>query len=785
MGPSRSQQKNVQVINGQTTSTSSITFTYILMATAEGSFTIPGATITAEGNQMVSNSVYVKVLPADRTNGGASGNSGRQSGSASRASSGTSVSNNDLFITATANKTNLYEQEALLLTYKIYTLVDLRGFDNVKLPDFKGFHSQEVELPNDRKWSLEHYKGRNYQTTVYRQFVLFPQQPGKITIDAARFDASIAKVTHVDDPFEAFFNGGSNYVEVKKTLMTPKLVVDVKALPDGKPSGFSGGVGEFSISSSINSTNVKTNDAVTVRLVISGTGNLKLISTPEVKFPEDFEVYDPKVDNKFRLTNAGLSGSQVIEYLAIPRNAGTYKIPAVKFSYFDIKSRTYKTLTTEEYELHVEKGSGNAAQTIANFTNKEDLKVLNEDIRYIKQNNVTLSQKGEDVYKRQTVYRQFVLFPQQPGKITIDAARFDASIAKVTHVDDPFEAFFNGGSNYVEVKKTLMTPKLVVDVKALPDGKPSGFSGGVGEFSISSSINSTNVKTNDAVTVRLVISGTGNLKLISTPEVKFPEDFEVYDPKVDNKFRLTNAGLSGSQVIEYLAIPRNAGTYKIPAVKFSYFDIKSRTYKTLTTEEYELHVEKGSGNAAQTIANFTNKEDLKVLNEDIRYIKQNNVTLSQKGDFFFGSLAYWLFYIVPGIAFVLFFIVYRKQIAANANVAKMRTKKANKVAVKRMKLAGKLLADNKKDAFYDEVLKALWGYISDKLSIPVSRLSKDNVEGELLNYGVDDALIKDFLDALNNCEFARFAPGDDNQAMDKVYSDSLEVISKMENSIKH
>ncbi len=140
---------------------------------------------------------------------------------------------------------------------------------------------------------------------------------------------------------------------------------------------------------------------------------------------------------------------------------------------------------------------------------------------------------------------------------------------------------------------------------------------------------------------------------------------------------------------------------------------------------------------------------------------------------------------MPGIAFVLFFIVYRKQIAANANVAKMRTKKANKVAVKRMKLAGKLLADNKKDAFYDEVLKALWGYISDKLSIPVSRLSKDNVEGELRNYGVDDALIKDFLDALNNCEFARFAPGDDNQAMDKVYSDSLEVISKMENSIKH
>ena len=544
MGPSRSQQKSVQIINGETTSTSSITFTYILMATKEGSFTLPGATITADGNQMVSNAVHINVLPADPS----SGNSGRQGGAASRASSGTSVSNSDLFITATASKTTLYEQEAFLLTYKIYTLVDLRGFDNVKLPDFKGFHSQEVELPNDRKWSLEHYKGRNYQTTVYRQFVLFPQQS---------------------------------------------------------------------------------------------------------------------------------------------------------------------------------------------------------------------------------------------GKLTIDAARFDASIAKATQVADPFEAFFNGGNNYVEVKKTLATPQLTVDVKELPAGKPAGFSGGVGEFSISSSINSTNVKTNDAVTVKLVISGTGNLKLISTPEVKFPEDFEVYDPKVDNKFRLTSAGLSGSQVIEYLAIPRNAGTYKIPAVEFSYFDIKSRSYKTLTTEGYELHVEKGSGNAAQTIANFTNKEDLKVLNEDIRYIKQNDVTLSRKGDFFFGSLLCWLFYIVPGVVFILFFIIYRKQIAANANVAKMRTKKANKVAVKRMKMAGRLLADGKKDAFYDEVLKALWGYISDKLNIPVSRLSKDNVEGELRNYGVDDALIKEFLDALNNCEFARFAPGDDNQAMDKVYSDSLEVISKMESSIKH
>jgi hypothetical protein len=547
MGPSRSQQSSVQIINGVTTSTSSITFTYILMATSEGNFTIPAATITANGNQMISNSVHIKVLPSDQ--GGTSSNGNRTRQSVSHPSSNTSIANQDLFIVATTSKASVYEQEAFLLTYKIYTLVDLKGFDDVKLPDFKGFHSQEVELPNDRKWSLEHYKGRNYQTTIYRQFVLFPQQSGKLTIDAARFDASVAKISQA--------------------------------------------------------------------------------------------------------------------------------------------------------------------------------------------------------------------------------------------AADPFDAFFNGGSNYVEVKKILLTPKLTINVKPLPEGKPIDFSGGVGDFSISSSINTKTLKTNDAITIKLVISGTGNLKLISNPKISFPDDFEIYDPKIDDKFRLTNLGLSGNKVIEYLAIPRNAGTYKIPPTKFTYFDIKSHSYKTLVTEEYDLNVKKGSGSAVQNIANFTNKEDLKVLNEDIRYIKQNKVRLVPKGSFFWGSLLYYLFYIIPAIIFVISFIIYRKQISANTNVAKMRTKKANKVAIKRMKLANRLLTANDKDAFYDEVLKALWGYISDKLSIPISRLSKDNIEEELRRYGVDDLLINDFLAALNNCEYARFAPGKDFQAMDKVYSASLDIISKMENSIKH
>lgn len=549
MGPSRSQQSSTQIINGSMTSTSSITFTYILMASQEGTFTIPGATIVADGQNKTSNSVQIKVLPPDKANGtggGGSSNSGGRASSRSQAA-GSKITNQDLFITATASKTTVYEQEAVLLTYKVYTLVNLRQLYG-KMPDLKGFHTQEVELPQQKTFSLEHYNGRNYNTTVWSQYVLFPQQSGKLEVPSITFEGVIAQ--------------------------------------------------------------------------------------------------------------------QVVS-------------------------------------------------------------------------------------------------------------------------DDPFDAFFNGGSNYVEVKKNIITPKLTLNVKALPDGKPANFSGGVGEFTISSSISTTELKTNDAVTVKLIISGTGNLKLISTPEVAFPKDFEVYDPKIDNKFTLTREGLSGNKVIEYLAIPRHAGNFTIPPVEFSYFDLKTNSYKTIKTEAYDLKVEKGEGNADQVIADFTNKEDLKVLGQDIRYIKMGETNLTRKGDFFFGSVVYYLWYIIPLVLFIIFVVVYRKKAIENANVAKVRTKKANKVAAKRMKNAGKLLAENKKEAFYDEVLKALWGYISDKLNIPVSQLSKDNIEEELTKYGVAPELIKDFIGTLNECEFARYAPGNQSEAMDKVYSSAVEVISKMENSIKH
>lgn len=356
---------------------------------------------------------------------------------------------------------------------------------------------------------------------------------------------------------------------------------------------------------------------------------------------------------------------------------------------------------------------------------------------------------------------------------------------KTLRTEDPFDAIFNGGGNVTEVRKTILTPQININVNSLPSGKPVDFSGGVGEFRLTSSINAKEVKTNDAITVKLNISGIGNIKLIETPKIDFPKDFEVYDPKVSNKFNVSRSGLSGTKEIEYLAIPRSAGDYKIPSVTFSYFDSKSNSYKTIKTQEYSIKVVKGAGNASQVIANFTNKEDLKVLGQDIRYIKTGDVSLIENGNLFYGSLLYYLFYIIPTCLFIVFVVIYRKQVVENSNIVKTRTKRANKVAKKRMNIAANLLSQGNKELFYDEVLKALWGYISDKLSIPVSQLTKENVDAELSKYGVQENLAKELLSVLDQCEYARYAPGDKNEAMSNIYSSAIQVISKMENIIKH
>ncbi len=545
-GPNQSSSMRSSNINGVRSTVKTLTFTCILRPKREGTFTIPAATITAEGEQMTSKELTVKVLPPDQRGSQSQQSAPQQSRGAVTSQSG-KISNDDLFIVATVNKKKVYEQEAILLTYKIYTTVNLTNVSG-KMPDLKGFHTQEVEMPKgNREFELEHYKGRNYRTIVWSQYVLFPQQSGQL------------------------------------------------------------------------------------------------------------------------------------------------EIPSITFE-------------------------GTVAQRVQNY--------------------------------------------------------------------DPFEAFFNGGSSYVNVQKEIRTPKLTIDVSPLPSGKPASYYGGVGSFNISSSISTTELKENEAVTLKLVISGTGNMKLIKTPEVKFPADFEVYDPKVDNKFTLKTSGLSGNKVIEYLAIPRHGGTYTIPPVEFSYFDVKSGTYKALATPEYTLNVAKGSGSSSSAPVGYVSKEELRLLGQDIRYIHLGDAKFHEKGQYLYGTTGYWLWYIIPFAAFVLVIIVYRKQAVENANIAKQKTKKAGKVATRRLKVAKQKMLQKDKAGFYDEVLKALWGYLSDKLSMPVSELSKENIAAKLAECQVPDELIRECASLIGDCEFARYAPTLSDYADETVYDKVATLMNRLENAIK-
>lgn len=383
------------------------------------------------------------------------------------------------------------------------------------------------------------------------------------------------------------------------------------------------------------------------------------------------------------------------------------------------------------------------------------------------------------------IWRQFVLFPQQSGKIEIPSLEFEGVVAVQTRRSmDPFEMMFNGRSSYVEVKKSLKTNRLTLDVEKLPAGRPVGFSGGVGKISISSEISRTKLKTNEETTLKIIVKGVGNMKLIGNPTVSFPSEFEVYDPIINNRFTLKSNGFSGEKVYEYVITPRSSGTFTIPASSLSYFDTASGTYKTVTTEEFIIEVEKGKETPIASATSYIGKERAKVLATDIRHIKLGNAELKPENNTLVASPYYVLFYIIPLLLFIAYIVMYRKKMTENANVSFVRTKKANKVAVKRLKIARILMKENRPDEFYDEILKTLWGYMSDKLSIPVSQLSKENIAIEIGRKGVDESLIKEIQDALNEGEFARYAPGDSEATMDKVFSMSMDVISKLENSIK-
>lgn len=378
----------------------------------------------------------------------------------------------------------------------------------------------------------------------------------------------------------------------------------------------------------------------------------------------------------------------------------------------------------------------------------------------------------ENVNGRQyqaVTWSQYVIYPQKTGKIEIPPITFKGIVAQENRYVDPFEALFNGGSNYVEVKKDIIAPAITIQVDELPS-KPAGFSGGVGKFTISANLVNASIRANDAATIRVVISGNGNLKLIKEPQINWPKDFDVYDAKVTDKTKLTSNGVEGNMIFDCMASPHNAGDYEIPAIEFTYYDTASNSYKTIKTEPFKLNVTPAD-------ASDSNEYTSKLI--DIHDIKKGDAETTADDNFFL-SPVYWSLFAIIVIVFVTLIIVFHKRALDNADIVKMRGKKANKVATKRLKRAAKLMREHRQMEFYDEVLRALWGYVGDKMNIPVSELSRDNITDRLLQQSVDDITVSTFVNAIDECEYARYAPGEAQSKMSVVYEKAMRGITDID-----
>ena len=537
-GPYTSSQSSYQMINGHTSSSSSVTITYTLYAAKNGCFTIGASHALVGGKRLSSRPVKIQVSGhAQRTNGAPNMHGQNSYDQPHMRSAGSAISGSDLFIKVSASKKRVHEQEPILLTYKVYTQVDLTQLEG-KMPDLKGFHTQEVPLPQQKTFHTETVNGRPYKCVTWSQYVMYPQMTGRLEIPSITFKGIVVQQNRNVDPMEAFFNGGSGYVEVKKDIKAPGITLQVDPLPQ-RPANFSGGVGKFNISASLDKKEVKAGEPITLRVVVGGIGNLKLLKQPVVNFPKDFDKYDAKVTDKTRLTANGVEGNMVYDFLAVPRNQGSYTIPSVELTYYDTSKNAYKTIKTQPFKVEVEKGDGTSGES---------------------------------------------------------------------------------------------------------------------------------------------------------------EDFASQD-------------------------------------------------------------------------------------KDIHTIKLGKAEQHKADEMFFGSFGYWISLLMPLIAFVVLLIVFRRRAIENADIVKKRSNRAGKIATKRLRLANKLMLQGKQGEFYDEVMRALWGYMSYKLNMPAEKLNRDNIRETLGRHFVDDATIEKFTTALDECEFERYAPGDAAGNMNRTFESAMTAIMDIENAI--
>ena len=544
-GPSTSTSQNVSVINGKMTRTYQLQFTFVLEANKTGEFTISPAKIRVDGKTYESNPVTIEVIGREKSQGKQQQNA-KPADESNRQSKTQDAQGDDLFVRILVNKSNVYREEPLVATIKLYSKLNISGLENIQFPNFEGFYKQEIETQPLQHLEKENVNGEIYGTGILKKYLLFPQKTGTITIDAFEVDCIVQK----------------------------------------------------------------------------------------------------KVKSQSR------------------------------------------------------------------------------------------------------------------------------SI---------FDDFFG---SYRNVKMPLSSRPVQINVQALPSKKPFDFTGGVGNYSMDASMNKQSVKTNEGVTLKIDIAGNGNLKVLEPPKINFPPDLEVYDPKVSNNIKVTPSGASGTKTIEYLVIPRHAGEYNIPPVKMSYFNPAKGSYHTLQSGPLTLHVTKGEGDTSRQVSASYSKQDVNIIGSDIRYIQPENFRYKEQGEFLFGSNGFIVAYAGSLAIFLAVFVIRRKKIRENADLAALKNKKANKFAKQRLKIASKYLKEDDKDKFYEETLKALWGYMSDKLGIPVAKLSRENVRDTLRKNQIPEHDTNQFLELLDNCEFARYAPSGGIEQMDALYNNAIAIISRLQQKLK-
>jgi len=399
----------------------------------------------------------------------------------------------------------------------------------------------------------------------------------------------------------------------------------------------------------------------------------------------------------------------------------------------------------------------------------------------------TREKVGNQIYNT-AVIRKYVIIPQASGDLTIDPSELICRVYQkvASRGNSIFDGFFD---DYTTVRKRVTTPAAKIHVSPLPAGAPASFGGGVGEFKISAKVSRDSLATHEAASLTVTISGRGNVSLLEAPKVNFPPDVEVYDTKATENIDKASGSVSGSKTYEFPFIPRSHGDFEIEPIKYTYYDIAKGKYVTLETEAIPFHVVRGNESEASVSSTGitvpgVSKKGVKNLGEDVRYIYTKDTNLASKGDFFAGSGLFWAIAAILAAAAAAIWASLRKIAARRADVAGTKTRKATKMAMKRLKLSESFLKQNLSTAFYEELHKALLGFISDKLSMPAGDLSKDNISEALTAGGVNPDVVASFIEVIDACEFARYAPASDHEAMQAHFDKAVEAISLIDSSMK-